>query len=204
MKKIHILEVSITLALVFSVIISTVSFGAECKKIRQDVVRLHILANSDSSEDQNIKLKIRDALLNCGSEIFAGELNVENAVEVINAEKPALKELINDMLSENGFDYKAEISVEKEFFITRQYDCFTMPAGEYLALKIILGNGEGHNWWCVMFPPLCLPTVTQEKDIKYFLGDNGAEIIQNSTKYEVKFKIVEIFESIKNRIRQNQ
>lgn len=203
MKKIHIVEISIAFALVFSVIVSTVSFGAECKKIRQDVVRLHILANSDSNEDQNIKLKIRDALLDCGSEIFAGELNVENAVEVINAEKSVLKELINEILSENGFDYKAEIYVEKEFFTTRQYDSFTLPAGEYLALKIILGNGEGHNWWCVMFPPLCLPAVTQENDIKYYLGKNGAEIIQNSPKYEVKFKIVEIFETIKCRIRQN-
>lgn len=203
MKKIHIAEISVAVALVISIVVSVVGFGAECENIRQDVVRLHVLANSDSPEDQNIKLIVRDTLLNSGKDIFDGAVNAANASECIASQKQELVDIVNKVLADNGFDYKAQISLGKEYFTTRVYENYTMPAGEYLALKVILGNGEGHNWWCVMFPPLCLPAASEKTDVNAFFGENGAEIIQSGAKYEIKFKIIELFEGLKNRFKTN-
>ena len=199
MKKKQMIEISAALGLVLSMIFSVIGFGAECNQIRNNVIRLHILANSDTDADQSVKLLVRDELLSCGSEIFGGTIDVDNAEECLKKEKDILIKTANKVLSENGFDYTAEIYLEKEYFTTREYENYTLPAGEYLALKVILGKGEGHNWWCVMFPPLCLPAATSQTNTEIILGKNGAEIISSPVKYEMKFKIVEIFEELKIR-----
>ena len=201
MKKTQMFEISVAIGLVVSMIFSVIGFGAECNEIRNNVIRLHILANSDSEEDQNVKLLVRDELLSSGSELFSGTISVENAEENLEREKNILIQKANEVLAENGFDYKADMFLVKEYFQTREYDCFTLPAGEYLALKVILGKGNGHNWWCVMFPPLCLPAATQKTNTEIILGENGSEIISNPVKYEMKFKIIEIIEEIKMKIR---
>lgn len=201
MKKIRILEASVALGLVIAIISSVVGFGLDCSDVRDDVVRLHILANSDEEEDQHVKLIVRDALLNCGKELFSGSVTVENAEKVLNAQKAELTEIANKTLADNGFDYKAQIYLAKEYFTTRTYENFTLPAGEYLALKVILGEGKGHNWWCVMFPPLCLPAASDITQIDAVFNENGAELVRSYPEYEMKFKIVELFEGIKNRIK---
>lgn len=201
MKKIHIIEISVALSLIVSVLFSVIAFGAECNDMRNNIVRLHILANSDSAEDQEVKLIVRDTLLNYGSELFSGNLTCENAKDMLSREKEKLTELVNKTLSEKGFDYKAEIFLIKEYFTTRSYEEFTLPAGEYLALKVMLGRAEGKNWWCVMFPPLCLPAATDKEPVNVYIGDNGAEIIEHYNEFEMRFKIIEIYESIKNRIK---
>lgn len=197
MKKIHLIEISIALALVLSVIFSIVGFGFQCADIRKDVVRLHILANSDSENDQAVKLLVRDAVLNCGEEIFSGTVNAQNAELIINEEKDQIVAIVNRILEENGFDYKSQISVTEEYFSTRSYENFTLPAGNYKAVKIVLGKGEGHNWWCVMFPPLCLPAASKNTELDVVFGETGAKIVSDSSKYEIKFKIIEILEKIK-------
>ncbi len=202
MKRIKRLEISVALGLVISVIVSIAGFGAECKNIREDVVRLHILANSDSEADQNVKLAVRDVLLECGAEIFSGALDKNNAAQYLEAEKEKLIETANRVLKENGFDYSAQVFLVNEYFNTRTYENFTMPAGEYLALKVILGEGKGHNWWCVMFPPLCLPAASEQTDIDAVFGENGIKIIEGNKGYEIRFKIVEIIEDIMNRIKK--
>ena len=202
MKKSNIIEISVALGLVLSIIASAVGFGFRCGEVREEVVRLHILANSDSEEDQRGKLAVRDALLNCGEEMFSGAVNVDNAAEILNSQKSELIETANAVLAENGFDYKARICLVKEYFSTRTYENFTMPAGEYLALKVILGKGEGHNWWCVMFPPLCLPAAAEKTELDAVFGSGGAKLVQSSPKYEMRFKIVEVFEEIKNRFKE--
>ncbi len=201
MKRIHIIEASVAIGLVVSIITSFVGFGMGCKEIRENVVRLHIFANSDSEKDQQVKLIVRDALLSCGSELFSGNADVNNAKEILAKQNTELTEIANQTLADNGFDYTAKICLTEEYFTTRFYNDFTLPAGDYLALKVILGEGKGHNWWCVMFPPLCLPAASENKGVDIVLGENGSEIVQNYTKYEVKFKFIEIYESIKNRIR---
>ncbi len=202
MKKTRLIEISVALGLVISVILSITGFGAECKKIRQDVVRLHILANSDSEQDQAVKLAVRDALLSSGKELFSGTVNVKNAADCLEVQKQYLIDVANKILEENGFEYKTNIYLTKEYFLTRQYENFTLPAGEYLALKVILGEGNGHNWWCVMFPPLCLPAATENTELDAVFGKNGAEIIGCSDKYIMKFKIIELFEDLKHRIKK--
>ena len=202
MKKSNIIEISVALGLVLSIIASAVGFGFRCGEVREEVVRLHILANSDSEEDQRVKLAVRDALLNCGEEMFSGAVNVDNAADILNSQKSELIETANAVLAENGFDYDARICLVKEYFSTRTYENFTMPAGEYLALKVILGKGEGHNWWCVMFPPLCLPAAAEKTELDAVFGSGGAKLVQSSPKYEMRFKIVEVFEEIKNRFKE--
>lgn len=197
-------EISVIIGLIVSIIVSTVSFGYECEKIRNDVIRLHVIANSDSEADQRVKLKVRDALLECGKEMFSGNVDVNNAEEKLNLYKKSLIETADKVLAENGMEYKSDISLKEEYFATRQYEEFTMPAGEYLALKVILGEGSGKNWWCVMFPPLCLPAASENKDLNVVFSENGADIVGNSNKYVIKFKIVELFEEIKQKIEQNR
>lgn len=201
MKKTQMIEISVAIGLVFSIIFSVIGFGADCRDIRNNVIRLHILANSDSEEDQTVKLLVRDALLSCGSELFGGTVSVDNASGYLASEKDKLIIKANEVLAENGFDYKADMFLTEEYFTTREYEDFTLPAGEYLALKVILGKGEGHNWWCVMFPPLCLPAATKRTDTEFILGKDGAEIISSPVKYEMRFKIVEIIEELKAKFR---
>lgn len=195
-------EISIAIGLIISIIMSICGFGAECNKIRNDVVRLHILANSDSEEDQRVKLQVRDALLECGSEMFSGEVTVENAQELINQNKNKLISLANETLERYGFEYKADVYLTNEYFTTREYEDFTLPAGEYLALKVILGEGKGHNWWCVMFPPLCLPAATENKNLDVVFGEKGADIVSESDTYILKFKIIEIIENIRHKVKK--
>lgn len=203
MKKYQMIEIAVAIGLVISVLFSVIGFSADCNEVRNNVIRLHILANSDAEEDQRVKLLVRDALLSCGSELFSGIVNISNAEEYLEKEKELLVQKANKVLSENGFDYKAEIYLTNEYFNTREYESFTLPAGEYLALKVILGNGNGHNWWCVMFPPLCLPAATKRNDAEIILGKNGSEIISSPTKYKMKFKIIEIIEEIKYKYKIN-
>lgn len=198
MKKLRIAEISVAFALVIAVVFSVIGFGRECEDIRSDVVRLHILANSDSEADQRVKLAVRDALLNGGKELFNGTVNKDSAEYMLEVQKDELIRIADNVLKENGFDYTAQIYLTEEYFTTRTYENFTLPAGEYLALKVVLGNGEGHNWWCVMFPPLCLPAASENADIDAVFGEDGADIIQSGAKYEIRFKIVEIIESIKS------
>ncbi len=201
MKKYQIAEVSIAVGLIISIVLSFVNFGAECSDIRNNVIRLHVLANSDSEIDQNVKQLVRDTLLSCGGKIFSGTVSKDGAEECLKKEKEMLTEKANKVLEENGLKYKAEIVVTDEYFQTRDYENFTLPAGEYKALKVILGKGEGHNWWCIMFPPLCLPAATEKTNTEVILGNNGAEIISNPVKYEMKFKVIELVEEIRYKIK---
>ena len=199
MQKIKKLEISVALGLIVTIMLSVVSFGISCSDIRNSVLRLHILANSDSEADQTIKLIVRDELLRSGSELFSGDVSLENAETYLSVNKNSLIAYINNILKNNGFEYKADVCLVKEYFETRVYDGFTMPAGEYLALKVILGNGEGHNWWCVMFPPLCLPAATQNADIDMIFNEKDITVVKSSPEYEIRFKIIEFVELIKSK-----
>ncbi len=200
MKKYFKAEISVAAGLVVAILFSICGFGADCAEIRENVVRLHILANSDSEEDQAIKLAVRDALLESGAEIFSGAASIEDAESILEDEKELIVSVAERILRENGFNNKVTVSMEREYFTTRAYEEFTMPAGEYLALKVIIGNGNGQNWWCVMFPPLCLPAAGERSDIDAILGSDGAKLIQSNPKYEMRFKIVEIYERIKMKL----
>ncbi|MBE6755715.1 MAG: stage II sporulation protein R [Ruminococcaceae bacterium] len=201
MKKFKLFEISLLVGFLIAVAFSITSFAGTCEEVRGDVLRLHVLANSDSEEDQQLKLKVRDALLKSGKNIFDGSLTRENAEEKIKEEKEILIETAEKVIEENGFDYDVEITVTEEFFTTRTYENVTLPAGKYMALRVLIGESAGKNWWCVMFPPLCIPAV--QPDINLFFTEDEIKLVESDPKYEPRFKIVEIYESLKNRFDNN-
>lgn len=179
-------------------VLNVCSFAAACKNIRHDVLRLHILAESDSDYDQGLKLLVRDAVLEMGGDLFNGTVTAQQAQSIITPRLDEIKAVAEKTLRDNGCDYSVEVTVADEFFNTRCYEDFTMPAGVYTALKIKIGSACGRNWWCVMFPPLCLPAATVDADA--FFTDDEMQVISSSPKYEVRFKVVEIYEKIKYRL----
>lgn len=201
MKKSVFFSLSILLVFLFVTIFSFTSFANECDEIRQSVLRLHILANSDSAEDQALKLKVRDAVLKEGSDIFNNASDRETAQQRIEKNSDRLVAIAKRVIKENGYDYDVQIKFSNEFFNTRTYDDVTLPAGMYDAVRILIGSGEGKNWWCVMFPPMCLPAAESSAQIDDVLTENEVKIVKSNPEYEVRFKIVEVFEKIKNSIR---
>ncbi|MCD7723064.1 MAG: stage II sporulation protein R [Clostridiales bacterium] len=174
-------------------------FVSTSEKISTDVFRLHILANSDSDEDQNLKLKVRDAVLEASNEIFTSSLTIDETIELCSENLDVFKAAAENCIKENGYDYGVNIYIAKEYFETRQYESITLPGGVYNALKIEIGQGAGQNWWCVMFPAICLSAVSED-EIEEILDADEIELINSGQKYKVKFKIVEIYEKIKYRL----
>ena len=162
--------------------------------IYEDTIRVHILANSDSEEDQSLKLKIRDRLINKYSDILS---TYENKSEAMFIAEEMLDEIERDVIlwiRDFGYDYNAKAELVTEWYDTRYYNDITMPKGYYTSLKIIIGEGEGQNWWCVMYPPLCLDVAT---DDRLSVGYNGRQIaLIKGEKYAVKFKILELISEL--------
>jgi stage II sporulation protein R len=177
-------------------------FAKASDMVRQDTVRLHILANSDSEEDQAVKLMVRDALLRESAVLCGDYTTVEAAEEYFRNNKDSLTEIANRVLIENGFTYTATVTLTEEYYETRQYGDLTFPAGVYTSLRVILGEGEGHNWWCVMFPNLCVPVAgdieTDDDELDNY-SSGGKKVV--GEKYQVKFKIIEFYERLKNKFR---
>lgn len=134
---------------------------ASAEVIGKNLIRFHVIANSDSVEDQSVKLEVRDAILEKVGPQLEKLNSTEEAREYLEDNLDTITEISNDILSEKNMDYKATVSVGKGVFPVKSYSSVTLPAGEYTALKVVLGNGDGKNWWCVMFPPLCFIDVTQ-------------------------------------------
>lgn len=196
------LEISLFCGLTISVLLSIISFGASCGEIRQDVLRMHVIANSDTAEDQAVKLKVRDAVLEAGEDLFDGTLTAESAEQVLQADIERLQSAAQTVLTENGFDYGVRVEIGKDYFNTRTYDGeVTLPAGEYEAVRVILGEGKGQNWWCVMFPPMCLPAAEADTEISDVLTQNEENVVKSNPKYEARFKIVELFENFYRKIK---
>ena len=196
------IKISICVSMIVAIIFSICSFAKTSQEIRSDVLRLHVIANSDSSVDQNLKIRLRDFLLEEGKSIFDGSVNVENAVKKIEPQIPALEKSAKEFIQTSGFDYDVKISLSREYFTTRTYETVTLPAGRYLALRVVIGAGEGHNWWCVMFPPMCVPAADKKNEIENVFTEDEIKLVESSPKYEIRFKVVEICEEIKESLNE--
>lgn len=166
------------------------------------VVRLHILANSDSEEDQALKLQVRDAVLERAEEILERAHDRSAAEEDLREALPELREIALETVAAQGYDYDVTAELTDAAFPTREYDGFTLPAGEYLALRLVIGTGEGHNWWCVVFPPLCAQTTTDVAQTAMAAGLDGGDVrllTEESRGYVLKFKSIELWESLRQR-----
>jgi len=197
------IKISITVGIVVAILFSICSFAKTSEEIRSDVLRLHVIANSDTSVDQNLKLRLRDYILQEGKDIFNGSVNVENAVKKIEPVLPELEKSAKAFVNQAGFDYDVKISLSNEYFTTRTYETVTLPAGKYLALRVVIGSGEGHNWWCVMFPPMCVPAADKKDEIENVFSEKEIKLVESKPKYEPRFKVVEIYEQLKEIISEN-
>ncbi len=196
-KTILRIEASILIAVIVCCALNITSFSSQCDSIRNKMLRMHVIANSDSTADQELKLKVRDAVLEKGKELFDGSITAQDAEEKIIPHIDDLKAEALTVINENGYDYDVNITVQKDYFNTRTYEnSVTLPAGYYIAVKVIIGEGKGKNWWCVMFPPMCLPSATAECEIDDVLNTDESELVLNGDKYKLKFKIVELIESL--------
>ena len=173
--------------------------------IADNVFRLHIIANSDTDEDQNLKLIVRDNILNYMKEIASSVSSKEEAVEIITSHLDDFYNIAIDTIRNAGYDYDVSLSVGQFDFPTKEYGDISLPAGIYDALRIEIGEAQGHNWWCVMFPTLCFVDVSSgslDEGSKGVLEDNLSDeefslISDDSADVKFKFKIVEFFENIK-------
>lgn len=193
------IKVFVPVFLILAFLLSYISpFIETSENISEEVFRLHILANSDSAEDQALKLKVRDDILMTGEKLFASSESLSETIRICKKNIDLFQKTAENSLRENGSDYSVKVYVDKEYFNTREYEEITLPGGIYNALKIEIGKGEGHNWWCVMFPAICLPSVTDDEINKY-LSEDEQKLINSDSEYEIRFKIVEIYERFKSK-----
>ena len=190
-KYIHIL----VLCVIIAGIALTIPFFDSCEDLTQDVLRVHILANSDSAADQSLKLCVRDKVVEKCSPYYDGCKSKEEALQITRAHLGEIKKIAEQEIDDHGFTYPVKASVEEHYFNTRYYENFTMPAGIYDSLRLIIGEGEGQNWWCVMYPSLCVGCACED-EMRDDLDDGEYRVV-TSDQLDFRFKLVEYFEEIK-------
>ena len=196
------IELGVLFGLICAIALSFARFEMRCDELRQGVLRLHIIANSDSDADQSLKLAVRDEILKNAVDIFKDCNNVDDAVLTATDSIDAINGIANSVIKQNGFDYEATVSVGDSYFDTRKYDDFTLPAGTYKSLIVNLGESSGKNWWCVVFPCVCVPSAA-DASLSDSVSDGAAKTAENAAKYQIKFKTVEIYEEIKKIFSKN-
>ncbi len=180
--------------------------SAVSEDLANSVFRLHVIANSDSKEDQNLKYIVRDNVLAYMNEICSGVNSKEEAIEIAQAHKDEFRQIALDTIKQNGFDYDVSVEIGNFSFPTKTYGDISLPSGYYDALRIKIGEAKGQNWWCVMFPPLCFVDVSsgivpdESKEVmKKDLSDEEFSLISNEDNSEIsfKFKLIEFFQNAK-------
>ena len=186
---------SLCVALILTMLFSVLPFEASCQEIRKDVFRLHILANSDTDKDQSLKLKVRDAVLKYTEKLYKNSNTKEEAEILTSKNLQNIANVAKQVIVDNGYNYNVTCQIEDVYFNTRTYENVTMPSGTYRALQIKIGDAKGKNWWCVMYPTLCVGASTDYKALDDKLNDKEYDTLVNE-KTQYKFKIVEIYERI--------
>lgn len=185
--------------------------NAVSTNIQDSVFRLHVIANSDSEEDQNLKYIVRDKVLEYINRISGNQSSKEDVIKLANENIDEIKKIAENTIYENGYNYEVNLNIGNFAFPTKTYGDISFPAGYYDALKIEIGEAKGQNWWCVMFPPLCFVDVTSgvvpeesKEIIKENLSDEEYELLsENNNEISFKFKIVEMFQNIGIKLAQS-
>lgn len=193
---------AVCVAFILTVLYSLIPFQANCAALSDEVFRLHILANSDSDADQALKLKVRDAVLHYSQSLYTQAHSKAEAEAQTAAHLRDIAGIAAQTVQDHGYTYSVRAELKRMPFTTRTYTGYTLPSGTYDALRITIGKGEGHNWWCVLFPSLCINTDTEgDRKTQETLGDDGYRLIK-SEKQEYKFFIVELFEKVRGALTQ--
>ena len=170
-------------------------------EVYDSVLRLHVLANSDTDVDQELKLKVRDAVLAESGDMFADCKTRDEAIEKLQNELPRIQEIAEKTIADEGYDYSVSVDFGDEEYPTRNYESFCFPSGTYLSLRIIIGEGEGQNWWCVLYPPMCLSAASKSNPEQAFvsvgLNKDQYSIITETKKptYKIRFRVLEVLEN---------
>ncbi len=189
----HSLEFALLISLFLILLAAWWSpFAEAANSAQEDILRLHILANSDGEEDQRLKLLVRDRLLREGESWFAQSDSKEESEVILRDRLPEIAALAEEELRQNGSSQSVKVSLCRSDFSTRVYEDFTLPAGTYDALRIELGSGQGRNWWCILFPGLCIPAAGEELPAELSL-------LQSQPCYEPRFFLWEICQKIQKR-----
>ena len=183
-------------AFFIAVCVSFSTFENSCEELRGDVLRIHIIANSDSAADQSLKLSVRDAVLSALSPLFCGASSKSEEEQITRENLRRAQETAQAAVRESGFDYDVKAELKNTFFDTRYYDNFTMPAGYYDALTVTIGDGKGQNFWCVLYPALCVGAGTKE-EMKENLSEDEYGVI-TAENVEYRFKVVEYYQKIRD------
>ena len=195
------------IVLISFIILSAYSYASAINEdLSNNVFRLHVIANSDSREDQDLKYKVRDKLIEYMKSLTTNINTKEEVIEIANNHISDFESIAKEVITKNGFDYDVKVEIGNFSFPTKQYGDISFPAGFYDALKVEIGSAQGQNWWCVMFPPLCFVDVTSgivpeesKENLQDNLGEEEYDIISNTEDSEIvnfKFKIVEFFENL--------
>lgn len=168
----------------------------------KSVVRLHVLANSDSDADQALKLKVRDAILDEGGYLFKNCTTQAEAQNAITKNLNAIQAIAKNTIAAEGFNYDVKVILKNEEYPTKNYESCCFPSGEYLSLQVLIGDAQGQNWWCVLFPPMCMSAASNGREAFAQVGLTGEQynvITQTENpKYKVRFKLLEAFGSALN------
>lgn len=194
-------HVALAAGLVLSIAVSgwLGPFSAACASLRQDTLRLHVQANSNSEEDQAIKLMVRDAVLETAQTLFAGLPDQQAALETARAHLQDFQRAAERVVREEGSNQTVRVYVTNMYFPTTAYEAFTLPAGRYDALRVELGDHAGRNWFCVLYPALCLPAAQPAE----YPEAAQQEILENSQGYEVRFAALEAVERLEEWLHEN-
>ncbi len=212
MKKIIVIIFVITLLLGIVLGVSYKRANASQETIADKLIRFHVIANSDTVEDQALKLKVRDEVLDYMAPKLKESKHINESREIIKENNEIIKEIAKKVIKDNGYTYSVDTMLSNENFPVKTYGNVTLPQGTYEAYRIIIGNGSGQNWWCVMFPPLCFTDITKgeasyqetEENMKKVLTENEYDIVDanktNQNKIEYRFKISDTIKSIYTKI----
>lgn len=192
---------SIIVGVLCAMFLSLIPFEAKCREISSQVFRIHILANSDSKEDQQLKLSVRDRIVEASEELLSDVHSKEEAMNVVSCNLDYLQSVAHDEIKRCGYDYSVTVDIKNLWFDTRYYGSITMPGGFYDALQIRIGEAKGKNWWCVMYPSLCLFTAAKTETVEEKLSEDQYEIVSSEEGFEFRFKVVELFTGFCNLFR---
>lgn len=199
-RKRRLLGRALVCGFVLAALCSFFPFAAACGQLPRDVVRLHVVANSNGAGDQAVKLLVRDAVLEEAARWYQGAGSMEEASSQLCTHLQSIAGAARQVLGEQGMGYSATAQMTEMYFPTRDYGDFRLPAGRYRTLRVTLGEGAGKNWWCVVFPSLCLPAATQEEAL-LTLPEGERQVVEGGQDVQVKLKAVELWESLREWLR---
>ncbi len=181
----------------------TMGILSDRQELNDGLIRFHVVANSDSEADQNIKLKVRDAVIDSIQKDLQSIRDIDTAKEYLLNNLPKIQTVANDTLQRIGVEQQAVVSLCREAFDIRHYDTFSLPAGVYDSLRIVIGSGSGHNWWCVAFPSLCMPATAAGFDAVAAdagLSESLTNTISNECDFQIRFLLLDKLGELQNHI----